>query len=157
MILLFVAYADHDVLIWPLNLSGRGFFHPLFELLDVHFGRFGLFGLAALAVAGGHRGEGWFAGVLVGGFVKVFTHDLGDAVRQRADPVGSEPAGAAAYAGLVKAVDEGLVGADDRVVVLSTGSGLKDVASAMKAVAMAKTEPMRIAPSLSALQEALNA
>ncbi|MDJ0962353.1 MAG: threonine synthase [Acidimicrobiia bacterium] len=74
----------------------------------------------------------------------------------RGSGVFAEPAGAAAYAGLIKAVDNGLVGADDRVVVLSTGSGLKDVASAMKAVAMAKTEPMRIAPSLSALQEALN-
>jgi threonine synthase len=74
----------------------------------------------------------------------------------RGSGVFAEPAAAAAYAGLVAAVERGLVGADDRVVVLSTGSGLKDVASAMKAVAIAKTEPMRIAPSLSALQEALN-
>jgi threonine synthase len=77
-------------------------------------------------------------------------------VLARGSGVFAEPAGAAAHAGLIAAVDRGLVGADDRVVVLSTGSGLKDVASAMKAVAMAKTEPMRIAPSLSALQEALN-
>ena len=76
-------------------------------------------------------------------------------VLARGSGVFAEPAAAAAYAGLVAAVDRGLVDADDRVVVLSTGSGLKDVASAMKAVAMAKTEPMRIAPSLSALQEAL--
>jgi len=76
-------------------------------------------------------------------------------VLARGSGVFAEPAGAAAYAGLVAAVDRGFVGTDDRIVVLSTGSGLKDVASAMKAVAMAKTEPMRIAPSLSALQEAL--
>ena len=76
-------------------------------------------------------------------------------VLARGSGVFAEPAGAAALAGLIAAVDQGLVGADDRVVVLSTGSGLKDVASAMKSVALAKTEPMRIAPSLSALQEAL--
>ena len=76
-------------------------------------------------------------------------------VMARGSGVFAEPAGAAAYAGLIAAVGRGLVGADDRIVVLSTGSGLKDVASAMKSVAMAKTEPMRIAPSLSALQEAL--
>jgi threonine synthase len=75
----------------------------------------------------------------------------------RGSGVFAEPAGAAAHAGLIQAANRGLVGPDDRVVVLSTGSGLKDVASAMKAVAAAKTEPMRIAPSLSALQEALEA
>jgi threonine synthase len=73
----------------------------------------------------------------------------------RGSGVFAEPAGAAAHAGLIAAVDQGFVGKGDRVVVLSTGSGLKDIASAMKAVAMAKTEPMRIAPSLSALREAL--
>ncbi len=46
----------------------------------------------------------------------------------------AEPAGAAAYAGLVKAINEGLVSPDERIVVINTGNGLKDVASAMKAV-----------------------
>ncbi len=46
----------------------------------------------------------------------------------------AEPAGAAAYAGLVKAVDDGLARPDERIVVLVTGNGLKDIASAMKAV-----------------------
>ncbi|MGB5186350.1 MAG: threonine synthase [Acidimicrobiia bacterium] len=73
----------------------------------------------------------------------------------RGSGVFAEPAGAAAYAGLVAAADRGLVGPDDRVVVLSTGSGLKDVASAMKAVAAVGTEPMRVDPSLEALKEAL--
>jgi threonine synthase len=67
----------------------------------------------------------------------------------------AEPAGAAAYAGLVAAVDGGLVGPSDRVVVLSTGSGLKDVASAMTAVTAAGTEPMVIEPSLDALKTAM--
>jgi threonine synthase len=76
-------------------------------------------------------------------------------VLARGSGVFAEPAGAAAYAGLAAAVDRGLVGASDRVVVLSTGSGLKDVASAMKAVTAAGTEPMVIEPSLEALKQAL--
>jgi threonine synthase len=76
-------------------------------------------------------------------------------VLARGSGVFAEPAGAAAYAGLVAAVDRGLIRSADRVVVLSTGSGLKDVASAMKAVTAAGTEPMVIEPSLEALKEAL--
>ena len=67
----------------------------------------------------------------------------------------AEPAGAAAYAGLVAAVERGLVGAGDRIVVLNTGSGLKDVASALKAVATAGTTPLRVAPDLAALEAAM--
>jgi threonine synthase len=44
----------------------------------------------------------------------------------------AEPAGAAAYAGLVQAVKEGLVGPDETVVLINTGNGLKDVAAAMQ-------------------------
>jgi threonine synthase len=73
----------------------------------------------------------------------------------RGSGVFAEPAGAAAYAGLVAAVDRGLVGSNDRVVVLNTGSGLKDVASAMKAVEGAGTRPLRVAPDLPALAAAL--
>lgn len=43
-----------------------------------------------------------------------------------------EPAASAAYAGLKKAVAQGLVKSDERVVVMLTGNGLKDIASAMK-------------------------
>jgi threonine synthase len=46
----------------------------------------------------------------------------------------AEPAGAASYAGLVKAVKNGLIRPDDPVLVLNTGSGLKDVKAAMQAV-----------------------
>ncbi|MBE0669256.1 MAG: threonine synthase [Anaerolineales bacterium] len=45
-----------------------------------------------------------------------------------------EPAGAAAYAGLVKATSLGVVGSDHPILVLNTGSGLKDVRAAMRAV-----------------------
>ena len=46
----------------------------------------------------------------------------------------SEPAAATAYAGLVKAVKLGFIREDDPVLVLLTGSGLKDVGAAIKAV-----------------------
>ena len=74
----------------------------------------------------------------------------------RGSGVFAEPAGAAPYAGLVAAVERGLVGTGDRVVLLATGSGLKDVSSALKAVAAAGTEPMRVAPNLEALKTALD-
>jgi threonine synthase len=62
----------------------------------------------------------------------------------RGSGVFAEPAGAAAYAGLVKAVDNGLVSVDDRVVVVNTGNGLKDVQSAMKAVEISGNRPRRV-------------
>lgn len=46
----------------------------------------------------------------------------------------AEPAGATAYAGLVKACQEGIVQPDDPIIVLNTGSGLKDVKAAQKAL-----------------------
>jgi threonine synthase len=64
----------------------------------------------------------------------------------------AEPAAAAAYAGLVKAVEQRLVAPDDRVVVLSTGSGLKDVASAMKAVG----QPFVVSPDLADVQRVMS-
>lgn len=63
----------------------------------------------------------------------------------------AEPAGAASFAGLVKAVQTGLVTPDHRIVVLVTGSGLKDVRSAVKAVGKAQ----HIEPNLKAVEEAL--
>jgi threonine synthase len=63
----------------------------------------------------------------------------------------AEPAGAAAYAGLVKAVETGLIEPQDPVLVLNTGSGLKDVRAAMQAVAPAPV----IAPDLEAAKLAL--
>ena len=59
------------------------------------------------------------------------------------------------YAGLVKAVEKGLVAADDRIVVLNTGNGLKDVASAMKSVEQRGTTPYRVAPNLDDLRRVM--
>ena len=63
----------------------------------------------------------------------------------------AEPAGATSYAGLVKAVSSGLIAAHDPVLVLNTGSGLKDVRAAMQAVAEAPV----IAPNLDALRKVI--
>lgn len=67
----------------------------------------------------------------------------------------AEPAGAAAFAGLVKAVNQGLVAPSERIVVINTGNGLKDVASAMKAVDLASTKPHRVAPRLDDLKRVI--
>jgi threonine synthase len=63
----------------------------------------------------------------------------------------AEPAGATAWAGLVRAAKQGMVRADERIVVVNTGNGLKDVASAMRAAGEAR----RIEPSLDAVKSAM--
>jgi threonine synthase len=63
----------------------------------------------------------------------------------------AEPAAATAYAGLVKAVQDAVVDPDDPVLVLSTGSGLKDVKAAMQAV----TQAPIIEPTLDAVKKVL--
>jgi threonine synthase len=61
----------------------------------------------------------------------------------------AEPAGATAYAGLHKACKQGVITGDDPVVVINTGSGLKDIRAAMQAVSPAPV----IEPRLDALQK----
>ncbi|MEZ4643544.1 MAG: threonine synthase [Chloroflexota bacterium] len=73
----------------------------------------------------------------------------------RATGVFAEPAGAAAHTGLVKAVALGLVSADDRIVVLNTGNGLKDVAGAMKSVEMVGTKANHVEPNLDDLKRVM--
>ena len=53
----------------------------------------------------------------------------------------AEPAGATAYAGLKKALEDGLVTVDDPILVLNTGSGLKDVKAAKQAAGDAPVIP----------------
>jgi threonine synthase len=63
----------------------------------------------------------------------------------------AEPAGATAYAGLVKAVQEGKISSNDPILVLNTGSGLKDIGAAMKAV----IEAPIIEPTIEAVKRVL--
>ena len=64
----------------------------------------------------------------------------------------AEPAGATSYAGLRKALENGMISSTESIVVLNTGSGLKDVPSAMKAVQPAPI----IEPTLAAVKKALS-
>jgi threonine synthase len=63
----------------------------------------------------------------------------------------SEPAGAAAFAGYGKALETELIGGTDAVLVLNTGSGLKDAAAVQKIAA----DEIIIEPDLRALKKAL--
>jgi len=63
----------------------------------------------------------------------------------------AEPAGATAYAGLVAARVSGWLEADSPVLVINTGSGLKDVRAAMQSVAPAPV----IEPTLEAIKKLL--
>ena len=68
------------------------------------------------------------------------------------DPfVFAEPAGATAYAGLLQAWCDGLVQADETIVVINTGSGLKDVRAAMEVTGDVRI----IAPNLDAVRAVL--
>jgi threonine synthase len=63
----------------------------------------------------------------------------------------AEPAGATAYAGMVKATSLNVVRSEDPILVLNTGSGLKDVRAAMQAV---QSAPI-IEPTLEAVKKIL--
>ncbi len=64
----------------------------------------------------------------------------------------AEPAAAAVLAGLHAALDDGLVGRDERIVLLVTGSGLKDVPAAASAI----ERPVPIPPDLEAVEKRLS-
>lgn len=63
----------------------------------------------------------------------------------------AEPAGATAFAGMKKAIAMGLIDDQDDVLVMNTGSGLKDIRSAMTAAGEAPV----IAPTMQALEKYL--
>jgi threonine synthase len=64
----------------------------------------------------------------------------------------AEPAGATAYAGMLKALSEGLVAPEQPILVLNTGNGLKDIKTAMQSVQAAPI----IEPTFEALKKHLN-
>jgi len=92
-----------------------------------------------------------------GAYIRVSDDDILASIPAlaRATGVFAEPAGAAAHTGLVKAVELGLVSAEDRIVVLNTGNGLKDVAGAMKSVEMVGTKANRVEPNLDDLKRVM--
>jgi threonine synthase len=88
-----------------------------------------------------------------GAFLAVSDEEIRIALRDLAaeEAIFAEPAGATSYAGLVKALESGLVKTDQHHLVLITGNGLKDIQAALEAVG----EPVVIEPSLKALEAVL--
>ncbi|MFN2166315.1 MAG: threonine synthase, partial [Anaerolineae bacterium] len=86
-----------------------------------------------------------------GRYVTVSDEEILDAMRLLARGAGvfGEPAGVTAFAGLHKLVRQGEIAPDERVVILITGNGLKDVESAIRAT----HSPALIEPTLGALRE----
>ena len=86
-----------------------------------------------------------------GAFITVTDDEILAAIPALAQGSGvfAEPASAATYAGLLKAAQNGLVDEHDRVALILTGNGLKDVKSAMRSVGQAVT----ILPEISAVQD----
>lgn len=85
-----------------------------------------------------------------GQYVAVEDEEILEAMRLlgREAAIFAEPAGAAGFAGLQKLVRQGEIDAEERIAVLVTGNGLKDVDSAIRAVG----KPDLIEPTISALR-----
>ncbi len=92
-----------------------------------------------------------------GAYIWISDEEVLSAIPELARGTGvfAEPAGAAAYAGLVKAVADGSVKPDERVVVLNTGSGLKDIKGAMSSVQRVGSKPKHIEPNLEELKKVI--
>ena len=82
-----------------------------------------------------------------GGFgVKVTDEEIVWAIPRLARETGVfvEPAAAASYAALVRGVESGVIKSGERVLLMLTGNGLKDVDTAKRAVA----EPIHVGPEI---------
>jgi len=125
------AYFAHNEDVHPVEA------HTIADSISVDLPRDGVRGVRAATQTGGAyltvKDEDILKGIAALGKVGIF----------------AEPAGATAYAGLVKALQEGLVTTDDPVLVLNTGSGLKDIKAAMNAVPEAPV----IKPTLEAVKQ----
>ncbi|MEQ8221977.1 MAG: threonine synthase [Candidatus Eremiobacterota bacterium] len=83
--------------------------------------------------------------------VTVSDEEILDTIKYMAQKTGifGEPAGVTGFAGLRKLVREGKVSSHERIVCVVTGSGLKDIDSAMKVAG----KPLLIEPALEAFKE----
>ncbi len=86
-----------------------------------------------------------------GAMVLVSDEEILEAMRLlgREGAVFAEPAAAAAMAGFLRALQEGWLDSEERVVVLITGSGLKDIRAAVQATGA----PHRLPPDVQALED----
>jgi len=78
--------------------------------------------------------------------VKVSDDEIVKAIPELARSTGVfvEPAAAAAHAGFIKLSGEGLIDREQRVLLMLTGNGLKDIGGARGAI----REPMRVSPGI---------
>ncbi len=85
-----------------------------------------------------------------GAFLTVSDDQILKAIPDLAQRTGvfAEPAGAATWAGIKKAAQEGMLNSHETVVVINTGSGLKDVNAAMKAAELTNLQCITVEPSL---------
>jgi threonine synthase len=92
-----------------------------------------------------------------GSYLRVDDDDILRAIPTLAASTGvfAEPAAAAAFAGLVAAIEGGMIARGETAVVICTGSGLKDVRSAIRGVEVTGGRAIRIAPTLAELDTAL--
>jgi len=93
-----------------------------------------------------------------GAYICVNDEEILRAIPELARETGvfAEPAGAAAYAGLQQAVNQKLISKNDGIVVLNTGNGLKDVASAMQSAELTGTSPYKVTPDLAAFKQVVS-
>ncbi len=92
-----------------------------------------------------------------GAFLRVTDTEILKAIPELAAKTGvfAEPAGAAAYAGLVKALEKKWLEVDEKIVILNTGNGLKDIIGAQKALKICGKRANVIAPKLEEVEKAL--
>ncbi len=87
-----------------------------------------------------------------GGYIKVADNEIISAIAELGvHGIFAEPAGSTALAGLIRALNEGVITQDDPVLVINTGNGLKDVRAAM----MAAPNAAIIEPTMAALKRHL--
>jgi threonine synthase len=89
-----------------------------------------------------------------GAFLAVTDDEIVQAIPQLARLTGvfAEPAAAAVYAGVKRAVQSGIIHSEERVVLLVTGNGLKDVKRAQASV----SGGLRVKPDLDSIRQALH-
>jgi threonine synthase len=91
-----------------------------------------------------------------GAFIAVPDSDILAAIPALAQQSGvfAEPAGATTYAGYLAALRKGIVTESDNVLLLNTGSGLKDIKGAMQSVSGVASSPVK--PTMAAVREAVS-
>ncbi|RMF79458.1 MAG: pyridoxal-phosphate dependent enzyme, partial [Chloroflexi bacterium] len=88
-----------------------------------------------------------------GAYIAVPDEEIVQAIPQLAQQTGvfAEPAAAAVYAGVRRAVQSKAIGTNERVALLITGNGLKDVRRAQESV----SGGLRVQPNIASIRQAL--